>query len=500
MTVNIKTADGIISCEKGALLGEITHLHEHFDQPCAGKRRCGKCLVTITGDVSKPSNEEMILLSEQQRNAGIRLACCCHVLGDCELLQSTTSEIAVSVGGFMPEFEQNPSFDRYGISVDIGTTTLALQLYGTGSLLSEASDKNPQASFGADVISRMEKSLAGDGQALADCIKDGICELVDELIQKSGIDRNDIDMMVVTGNTTMLYLLTNHDPEPLSHAPFEADRLFGERLSPGFFACCPSAEVYLPRCISAFIGADITTAILASGMCEKNETALLADIGTNGELALWHNNELFCCSTAMGPAFEGATLSSGMMGKTGAVYRVAIDNNIIVPEVLGGVEPIGICGSGVIDLIACLLTTEELDETGLLEDDFVLSSGNNVANVLFTQKDIRMVQLAKASLAAGIEALLARADIKIKDVKRLYIAGGFGSNINIANAAKIGLIPSELVDKAEVLGNAALSGASMLLLSKPLWENSQIMADGATTYENSTDPVFMDAYVDNMMF
>ncbi len=495
MKVEIITADGVVSCEKGSLLGEVLELHDHFDQPCAGKRRCGKCLVTIRGELSDPTNEEMILLSEHQRSSGVRLACCCYVMGNCEILPQNEGEVSVSIGGFMPEFERNPSFNKYGISVDIGTTTLALQLYNDKALLAEASNKNPQSSFGADVISRMEHSLAGEGKQLSECIKKGICELTQELIQEANINCNDIDMMVVTGNTTMLYLLMNHDPEPLSHAPFEADRLFGEKLERGFFECCPSAEVYLPRCISAFIGADITTAILASGICNDTETALLTDIGTNGELALWHEEKLYCCSTAMGPAFEGATLSSGMMGKTGAVYRVGIINDEIVPEVLGGVEPIGICGSGVIDLIACLLTTEVLDETGLLEDDYAFTE-----EVLFTQKDIRMVQLAKASLAAGIEALLARADIGISDVKKLYIAGGFGSNINIKNAAKIGLIPTELVNKAEVLGNAALSGASMLLLAKQLWQTTQEMADDATTYENSTDPVFMDAYVDNMMF
>ncbi len=496
MMVNIKTADEVISCESGSLLGEIIALHDHFDQPCAGKRRCGKCLVTVKGDLSEPSEEELILLSEQQRANGVRLACCCRVLGDCEIVPPTEGEIAVSIGGFMPEFTHNPAFKGHGISVDIGTTTLALQLYSGSALLAQASDKNPQASFGADVISRIEHSLAGEGEQLADCIKNGICELVEELLVKSGIDRNSVDMMVVTGNTTMLYLLNSHDPEALSHAPFEADRLYGGRLPKGFFGCCPSAEVYLPRCISAFIGADISTAVLASGMCEKQETALLMDIGTNGELALWHEGKLLCCSTAMGPAFEGATLSCGMMGRTGAVYKVAMSNDKIVPEVIGGVKPIGICGSGVVDLVACMLATEDLDETGYLEDEEFLFA----RDVSFTQKDIRMVQLAKASLAAGVIALLNRADINMQDIKQLYIAGGFGSNINIQNAAAIGLIPKELTDRVEVLGNAALSGASMLLLAAQLWEKLEEIAKNATTYENSTDPVFMDAYVENMMF
>ncbi len=494
MTVKIALDNKIINCEKGTLLGDVMELHDVFEQPCGGKKKCGKCLVSVKGELSDYSHEELTFLTVRQRENGVRLACCCSVEGDCEVI-SQQSEVAVSIGGYMPSFEWQPAFERYAIAVDIGTTTLALQMYSTESLVAEVSEKNPQAAFGADVISRIEHALAGEGKELAQCIIDGISRLTEELLQKSGVLRSEVDLMVITGNTTMLYLLTQRSPEPLSHAPFEADHLFGENLPKGWLSCLPTAEVYLPRCISAFIGADISTAILSSDLCNEHSTALLMDVGTNGELALRHDGKLFCCSTAMGPAFEGATLSSGMIGKTGAVHKVELIDGQMHFRTIGDAPVIGICGSGVVDLVACLLKTEQLEDTGLLEEDVMLAD-----EVYFTQKDIRMVQLAKAAVAAGVEALLAQAGLEFEAIEQLYLAGGFGSNLNIENAAEIGLVPKQLIDRVTVLGNAALSGAAMLLLNKNCRTELEQMIADATTHENSTDPVFNDAYIDNMMF
>ncbi len=494
MTAKITADNKIIECQKGTLLGDVMELHDVFEQPCGGKKRCGKCLVTARGALSPFSHEEMTFLTEEQRAAGMRLACCVSVLGDCEV-ERQHGDVTVSIGGYMPQFEWSPAFSRFAISLDIGTTTLALQLYSTSALVAEASEKNPQAVFGADVISRIEHAIAGEGEALADCIKDGITRLIEELLQKGGVDADAVDLLIITGNTTMLYLLTGRSPEPMSHAPFEADHLFGEVLGHALIEILPNTEQYLPRCISAFVGADISTAILSCGMCTEHESALLIDVGTNGEIALWHDNKLFCCSTAMGPAFEGASLSSGMTGRPGAIYKVESEQGQLVFHTIGDAPVKGICGSGVVDLIACVLENETLDETGMLDDDIPLGDG-----IYFTQKDVRMVQLAKAALAAGVIALLKKAGLKYSDIERLYIAGGFGSNLNIKNAARIGLIPTELLDRVSVLGNAALAGASMLLLEKNYRAELEQLVKGATTHENSTDPVFNDAYIENMMF
>lgn len=190
-----------------------------------------------------------------------------------------------------------PMYSRYGISVDIGTTTVCASLLDTNGIIGTVSRKNPQTGFGADVISRIEKALSGELSALAKYIRGAITEMIVELCSDCNISTDLVDAAVITGNTVMLYLLMEQNPETLSHAPFKADILFGECVSAKTLGLPISsdASIYLPRCISSFVGGDITTAIIASGMCSREETSMLIDIGTNGEIALWHRGELLCC-------------------------------------------------------------------------------------------------------------------------------------------------------------------------------------------------------------
>lgn len=357
---------------------------------------------------------------------------------------------------------------------------------------------NPQAAWGADVISRIEAALKGEGSALAASVRGAIDGLLRQMADRARISPEKIDALVITGNTAMLHLFTETSPEPLSHAPFEAKRLFGEVCSADALglSACPGAEIYLPRCMSAFVGADITTALLASGICEASDTRILVDIGTNGEMALWHKGELTCCSTAAGPAFEGAGLSMGMHGQDGAVDHVTVQNGALQPHVIGGADPVGICGSGVIDALACLLETEELDETGLLETE----PAPIAPPVVLTQRDVRMVQLAKSAISAGLRTLLYSTGISCGEVAEMAVAGGFGSYLDVANAGRIGLIPEELVPKVRVLGNAALSGASMLLLDRELTRPCERLAQLARTLVLSSNPVFSEYYTEGMFF
>ena len=225
---------------------------------------------------------------------------------------------------------------------------------------------------------------------------------------------------------------------------------------------------------------------------------MLADIGTNGEIALWHGGRLSCCSTAAGPAFEGANLSQGMQGAPGAIDHAWVQDGALEIHTIGGVQPAGICGSGVADVLAGLLALGRLDETGLLDDGeeaWTLAPG-----VAFTQGDVRQVQLAKSAVRSGIETLMARAGLTAEDLAELAIAGGFGSYLSLDSAAAIGLIPPTLKPRCRVLGNAALAGASMLLRSRPLLEESAALAKSAVTADLATDPIFMEQYVEQMMF
>ena len=321
------------------------------------------------------------------------------------------------------------------------------------------------ASNTADVMGRIQHALEGGLARLQSQVLTAIRSLLSAACRDSQLDESLVDVLVLTGNTTMLYLLTGRSVDCLARAPFAADELFGRWAQAGEveLASVPSARVYLPRCMSAFVGADITTALLCSGLCERPNSALLADIGTNGELALWHGGRLRCCSTAAGPVFEGAGISCGMQGVAGAVSHVLWENGAVRCRTIGGGEPRGICGSGIIDAAAVFCEQGIIDETGAFtggRTDYALATG-----VTVTQKDIRMLQLGKSAVCAGIRTLLEAAGLTPEALTELSVAGGFGTYLDIRNAAAIGLYPAELEGKTRVLGNAALAGAAMLLLA-----------------------------------
>ena len=467
--------------------------------PCGGLGRCGKCRVKARGALSEPDVQERQLLSAEELAAGVRLACRTYVLGDCKAEAAVSSGEEIATRGAGRVAAVRPAFSRYGAAVDLGTTTLAARIYdASGRLLASGGRMNPQSRFGADVISRIQASMDGARGELAACVREGIAALLAELCEKAGLSPAELDGAVIAGNTAMLYLLTASAPDALSRAPFEADRLFGEETDAAALALPlgEGARVYLPRCISAFVGADITAAITSSGLCRSDKTQLLADVGTNGEMALWHGGKLRCCSTAAGPAFEGAGLSMGMQGADGAIDHRTVEDGELCAHVIGGKDAKGVCGSGVVDALACLLDLEALDETGLLDGDPTPLSGD----VSLTQKDVRMIQLAKSAVCAGMYTLVERASLTTDDVSELLVAGGFGSYLDLGSAGKIGLIPLSIVPRTRVIGNASLDGASMLLLDKALRAESEAMANAAETVDLSTDPVFMEQYTEGMFF
>lgn len=464
------------------------------EHPCGGRGSCGKCRVVARGALSPVTAEEKKLLTPAELKSGVRLACRTKALGEVWLETEpqaaaravTEGEGALKVG--------DPAFSRYGAAVDVGTTTLAARLYDpAGNLLAEATALNPQGTYGADVMTRMDGALHGKAGELRRLMVEAIDRLLKELKQKAAVPT--VDGAVFTGNTVMLHLLCGLSVEPLTHAPFKAEHLFGNVCSaPELGLCEMVGEVYLPPCISAFVGADTVCALLSSALCEGDKTALLADVGTNGELALWHEGKLTVCSTAAGPAFEGAGLSMGMRGEEGAIDQVWVDQGKLCFHVIGNTVPRGICGSGVVDAVACLLELELLDESGYLEEDALLDG------VRLTARDIRMVQLAKSAVSAGIYALLHHAGLSFGAVERFVIAGGFGYYLNKENAAGIGLIPKELLAVTRAVGNGALSGASMLLLDRTLRGHCHALARSATHPELATDPVFTERYAFGMLF
>lgn len=487
----------IFQTEKGTVLADVLREAGGLKMPCAGKGICGKCRVRASGLLSEPDETEIKKLTRAERENGIRLACRTRVLGECEVSfeeEATRQTPEEALLGLQPV---RPLFEGLGAAVDIGTTTLAAVLFDKNGFRARAGADNPQSVFGADVISRMEKSMAGEREALALCIKSGLTSLLEELANKGGCSPADIDTLVLTGNTAMLYFFTGRDPSALSHAPFAADWLAGEWLTaeqlglPGI-----QARAWLPPCVSAFVGADITTAMLSVRTEKPGNDRLLVDIGTNGEIVLWRQEGIFCCSTAAGPAFEGAGLKMGMQGTDGAVAHVRVAENGLAAEVIGDKEPMGICGSGVIDAVSCLLQTEDLDETGYLEDEEAVIAGE----VRLFQEDIRKVQLAKSAICAGIKTMLHRAGMQPSELQELLVAGGFGSFIHLENAIAIGLLPEVELGKITVTGNAALMGAAMLLLDKEKLPEAERLAAVAQTVDLASDAFFKECYMEGMLF
>ena len=513
-----------VPAERGVLLSKVLQENSDFKMPCAGGGNCGKCKVQVSGQLSDPDSAELRLLTEEELAAGVRLACRTRVQGPAQV-NWTGRQIAGIALGPAAQTEQSagqlqqerldgpmagqkaggpaPLFVRLGVAVDIGTTTLAARLYDKNGLLAQAGCDNPQGAFGADVISRIGRSLAGEGPALARAVRRGINELLERLCREATgrIAPGQIDTLVITGNTTMLYLLTERDPDCLSHAPFQADWLAGEWVTGrSLDLICPKARVWLPPCVSAFVGADTVTALLAAHILHGESPRLLVDIGTNGEIALWNQGTLTCCSTAAGPAFEGAGLTMGMQGETGAIshvkYVAGEARPMFLTEVIGDTAPKGICGSGVVDAVYCLLQSGRMDDTGYLEEETVVIAGN----VVMTQEDVRKVQLAKSAICAGIEVLLQHQGLEVWQLKELLVAGGFGSFLDLDSARGIGLLPGQLPQVTTVCGNGALTGAAGILLEREELQEAKRIAACTQPVNLAVDEAFMEKYVENMFF
>ena len=444
-------------------------------RPCGGLGKCGKCAVTLTGQVSAPN--------EAEQKAGVRLACQAEIWGDTQVFLPVTADLQQIQTDAEGDCIHVTPTDGIGIAVDIGSTTLVLRRYdlATGQLLGQAAMINPQASIAADVMGRIGAAMEGKLSLLQRQITDALA-----LLQRQA--GGAADKAVITGNTTMLYLLTGRDPVSLSRAPFAADTLFDVNTS------LLEIPAYLPPCMNAFVGADISCAVLASGMC-KEKTSLLCDIGTNGEIALWKDGVLYVTSTAAGPAFEGALISCGCSSIPGAIDKVWAEAGEIQIHTIGEQPAVGICGSGLIDAVAVLLREELMDETGALDEDITFAPG-----VTLLQKDIRALQLAKAAIAAGIQTLLDGSGTTCEEIETFYLAGGFGSHLNLESAAAIGLIPRELVSKAKVIGNAALAGASRLLLDEAALPVIREIARSSRHYNLGGNPTFNANYMEQMLF
>ena len=462
-------------------------LAEHgfpVQRPCGGQGRCGKCAVEVTGCFNSPTAANA---------AGMHLACQTVLLGDAQVtLPPAPEHTRIELSGEATFRPLSPVSGRLGLAVDIGTTTLAARLLelSTGKTLGQAAMLNPQTAVAADVMGRIGAALEGKLSLLQSQILKALEALLNQACLQAGREPAEVDVLAVAGNTTMLYLLTGRNPQSLSCAPFQADCLFGQETT------LLGRRALLPPCMNAFVGADITCAVLAADQCPEKGPSLLCDIGTNGEIALWKDGTLYVTSTAAGPAFEGAGISCGCGSIPGAIDRVFVKNGALQVHTIDEAAAVGVCGSGLIDAIAALLQTGILDETGASDEDTLpLAEG-----VSLLSRDVRAVQLAKAAVAAGIDTLLETAGVAPESLMHLAIAGGFGSHLQVDSAVAIGLIPPSLAQRVRILGNASLSGACRLLMDTAAQSAVAEIARRSRHVSLGGNPRFNHLYVEHMLF
>ncbi len=427
----------------------------------------------------------------------------------------------------------NTAKKSYGIAFDIGTTTVVGYLIdlGSGEELSAVAKTNPQVIHGDDVISRIgfAQQHKDDLEKLQKEIVITLNEIIRETTQKAEIDKSNIYETVIVGNTCMHHLFLGLNPINLASSPYIP--VIKENLSlkakdiPGL-SLNPAANIYMLPNISAFVGADILAGILSTSMWREDKAVLLVDLGTNGEVVLGLKGELWACSAAAGPAFEGSRISSGMRAAERAIDKVKIDNKFITYKVIEDGKVRGICGSGLIDLIAELLKLGLINKSGKLIDreegnselseeirkriikgqkgnKFLLVKGKETENgkpIYLTQRDIREVQLAKAAIFAGIKILLKEVNIPLEDIQEIFLAGAFGNFIDKKSAVRIGLLPNLPLKKIESVGNAAGRGAEITLCSNKMREVSEEISKKVKYVELSSHPDFQEEFIKAMIF
>ena len=474
--------------EGSPLLAEL--LFARADSPehlCGGRGICKKCLVTVKTAENDEPRQVLSCRTRLAGNAEVWLSAGPDWM--IEGAENAAARCSSAAGSGPCAANDGP----VGAAIDIGSTTLVVQIrnIADGSVLSSAAMPNPQRKISADIMGRIQAAMEGKGTVLQKLVTDAVSALLAEACELAGIPRDRLAAKVITGNTTMLTLLTGEDPSGLSRAPFLMSDAFGRTAE-----CAGLGTAYLPGCLHAFAGADTACAILACGLPEGGETCLLCDIGTNGEIVLKKNGVLYVTSTAAGPAFEGAGIACGCGSVTGAIDHVTVENGALNVHTIGNVPAAGLCGSGLIDAVACGLELGLISETGACEGGNIPLSGS----VALYPEDVRTLQLAKAAVQAGIRTLLETTGTGTDEISALYLAGGFGSRLNPVSAGAIGLIPPQLVDRVRTAGNAALTGAALLLTDPSCREKEQQIRALSRYVSLGGNPLFNDHYMESMLF
>lgn len=446
-----------------------------------------------------------------------------------ELLRSSDWKITVTLGKRNGTTEivliehGDTSHKNYGFCFDIGTTTISGQLVdlNTKKVLGTKATYNKQASFGSDVITRIIYAQEADGlEKLHHAVIDGMNQMIQELVQEHNIDLNDVNCLLCAGNTTMVHLLLRVEPTYIRKEPYVPTANFvptirasesGIKINPrGLLSCVPG--------ISSYVGGDVVAGVLSCGMDDQEDLCLLIDIGTNGEIVLGNKEFLISASASAGPAFEGSGVTCGMRSSRGAIQKVRIApaDFKVNYATIGDASPRGICGSGYIDIIAQMLGIGIIDKSGKIKaknsvrirdgeygKEFVLAfkaESEASSDIVINEMDIQNIKRAKAAIYSATATLLKHMNLQFKALKKIFVAGGFGTSLDVAHAIKIGLLPDLDREKFIFVGNSSLAGARSILLSYEAMKNANEIAKKITYFELSVEPGYMDEYIAALFF
>jgi uncharacterized 2Fe-2S/4Fe-4S cluster protein (DUF4445 family) len=446
-----------------------------------------------------------------------------------ELLRESEWKVTVTLGKRNDTVEivliepGDTSENNFGIAFDIGTTTITGQLVNLNNrkILGTKAAYNRQASFGSDVITRIVHARSPEGlEQLHTAVTETMNQMIQELTEEHNVALNDLNSIVCTGNTTMIHLLLRVDPKYIRREPYVPTANFlpviraaeaGIRINTrGLLSCIPG--------VSSYVGGDTTSGILSSEIYKSDDLNLLIDIGTNGEIAFGNKDFLVACAASAGPAFEGSGVSSGMRAANGAIQKVDINPKdlLVTASTIGESKPRGICGSGYISLIAQMLKAGIIDRSGKIKIDnhprvrqtdagkeFIVvfkDEGATSADIIISEADIENLKRAKAAIFSATSILIKHMNFDLTDINKIFIAGGFGTSLDVESAIKIGLLPDIDRNKLTFIGNSALKGAREALLSSEAAKISEEIAKRTTYFELSVDPGYMDEYVSALFF
>lgn len=503
--------------------------------PCAGNGTCGACKVKVIEGSLPITEKDRQMLSDEEITEGWRLACQAYPEDTCGIYVPREEFAAVTgygITGVEINADRNkkvsgmegadaqivPLYDcsrsgRYSIAIDLGTTTLAYELFDTktGNTVRTLSSTNPQRIYGADVVSRMEQSDNGRRDMLKLCIRQGMKKDITCLLQ--GIEPVNVQSIAISGNTAMVHLFMGYSCEGLGRYPFWPVTLESIQTSAAELNLMEQpVPVFITGGISAYVGGDILSGIAAQRilpvrtdiatqkLLTEEAPCLYIDLGTNAEMALFDGRgKIYVTSAPAGPAFEAANISCGVGSVEGAVSSISIQNGQQVLTTIGKKDPVGFCGSGILEAVYELLKNEIIDETGLLEDPY-FEKGYPVGKLKITQQDIRQIQLAKSAVFSAVQILMKRAGISSSRIVKVYLAGGFGFHLNVEKAIGIGLLPEEFAGKVQTIGNSSLHGSKEVLQDRITEEELLEIKNACEEIYLSNENDFQDIFMENMNF